>query len=74
MYIQSQGVQYTVADPGVQRNPPFWQCQGIVLTLSTPPIYKQNVCINIKHLVLNPPYKLLLAYGVNGHLYESVAG
>ena len=38
------------------------------LTLSTPPIYKQNECINIAP---NPIYKVLLAYGVNGHIYVS---
>ena len=40
--------------------------KNYTLTLSTLPIYKQNVCINIEHLVLNPIYKIMLAYGVNG--------
>ena len=31
-----------------------------VLTLSTPPIYKQKHCTNIKRLVLKPPYKISL--------------
>ena len=40
----------------------------LALTLSMPPIYKQNVHINIQRLVLNPPYKVQLAYRVNGHI------
>ena len=37
-------------------------------------MYKQNVCINILCLVLNPTYKVLLSYGNNGHIYVSATG
>ena len=35
MHVQSPGVQYTVADPGLLRNPPFQQCQSIVMVVNS---------------------------------------